>query len=236
MNASNVRSNLISVLLLLTLIGCSPSQAQLDAQSTQAALEIFTTQTQAAEHLHATQTAAVPTSTPTEIPTKTPTHTPIPTPTPTPIPSSPGIYHSQQYPFSIEYPSEWLRLPGQAGITAAYGDLNTGEGIYIAEEDLNEIGLGDASLREYVDVIIFIISQTEGYELISDEQVSNANGLPVEILDFHIGPDGSLHGRRLIYVHENLIGFSASYIAFEGNFMKLQPTIEASFDSFRVTE
>lgn len=223
-------------LLLFILTSCGPSQAQLNAQSTQAAQVIYSTQTQAAADQYSTQAAAIPTWTATVTRTNTPTHTPSPTYTPTSTRSIPGVYHSQVYPFSIEYPAEWIRLPNQTGITRAYGDLNTGVGIYIAEEDLILLGLSDANLQQYVDIIMFILSSTEGFKLIADEQIINAHGLPVEILDFRIGPEGSLHGRRLIYVHENKIGFNASYLAFEENFLLLEPTIQASFDSFQITE
>jgi len=223
-------------ILGLALAGCGPSQSQLDAQSTQAALEIYTTQTQAAEYQHATQTAATPSPMATETPTLTPTPTPTTPASATPLPAAPGLYRSRRFPFSIEYPADWVRLPNQPGITVGYGNLETGVGIYIAEEDFNEIGFGEASLRDYVDIILYIMSATEGFELISDEQMTNANGLPVEVLDFRLGPDGSLHGQRMVYVYQDKIGFSASYLAFEENFVRLQPTIEASFDSFIVTE
>ncbi len=64
------------VLLIALLMGaCSPSQAELDAQATKIAADVF-----------ATQTAAAPTATPTPEATATFTPTPTDTPTPTPTP------------------------------------------------------------------------------------------------------------------------------------------------------
>jgi len=71
----------ICTLLVLLLVACGPSQAEMEAHATQVAAAIF-----------ATQTAEAPTPTPTLMPTNTPkptptpTPTPIPTPTPTPMP------------------------------------------------------------------------------------------------------------------------------------------------------
>lgn len=64
--------------ICIFLVACGPSQAELDAQATAIAADIF-----------ATQTAQAPTITPTpELPTATPTptETPPPTDTPTPLP------------------------------------------------------------------------------------------------------------------------------------------------------
>lgn len=74
----------ISLLFVLCLstVGCGPSQAELDAQATSIAADIFATQT--AEMPTATQTPVPPTSTST--PQATPTHTAIPTATATATP------------------------------------------------------------------------------------------------------------------------------------------------------
>ncbi len=63
------------LLMNAILAACSPSQAELDAQATKIAADIF-----------ATQTAEAPTTTPTSTPT--PTLTITPTQTPTPLPTS----------------------------------------------------------------------------------------------------------------------------------------------------
>ena len=89
----NTRSYLSGIFLLVAsgLIACGPSQADVDAKSTELALAVFATETKIASEIFATQTAAVPTNTATATlaPTSasTPTSTPIPTrqPTKTPV-------------------------------------------------------------------------------------------------------------------------------------------------------
>jgi len=84
---------LLGSLLLSTIIGaCKPSQAELDAQATKIAVDIFSTQT--AEAPTATTTATFPpTNTPTITPTITPSVPPTNTPTitPTPLPDISGV-------------------------------------------------------------------------------------------------------------------------------------------------
>ena len=65
---------LICMLVNATLIACGPSQAELDAEKTRIAVEVF-----------ATQTAEAPSPTPTPPPTQTLTPTSSPTLTPTPM-------------------------------------------------------------------------------------------------------------------------------------------------------
>ena len=67
----------ICLLTSAILVACGPSQAELDAQATEVAANIFATQT-----AEAPTPTFTPTSTPT--PTFTPTQTPTPTKTPTP--------------------------------------------------------------------------------------------------------------------------------------------------------
>jgi len=81
------------VILILNLTGCGPSEAELSAQATQVAHDIFATLTAEAPTFTPTATATptstnTPTSTPTETPTATATPTQTPTPTLTPSPTN----------------------------------------------------------------------------------------------------------------------------------------------------
>ena len=76
---------LVCVLIGALLVACGPSHAELDAQATKIAADVFATQTAEAP----TRTPTVPpTNTPTPTPTSTATPTPNPTNTPTPTPTS----------------------------------------------------------------------------------------------------------------------------------------------------
>ena len=88
------RNLLLLIILLVSIIlgACKPSQAELDAQATKIAVDIFSTQT--AEAPTATTTPTIPpTNTPTITPTITPTAPPTNTPTitPTPLPDLSGV-------------------------------------------------------------------------------------------------------------------------------------------------
>lgn len=95
-------SVLIFLLASVILVACGPSQAELDAQATKVAADIF-----------ATQTAEAPTPTPTFTPTFTPTPTPtstptsIPTPTATPPPLMSGWRGHAASGFYIALPERW---------------------------------------------------------------------------------------------------------------------------------
>jgi len=82
---------------LLLLNACSPSEAELNAQATQAAAKIFTTQTAQAPTITSTPSPSptstfIPTSTATQTPTPTPTSTQTFTPAPTRTPKPGQIF------------------------------------------------------------------------------------------------------------------------------------------------
>lgn len=80
---NRITSILMCLLISAVLFACGPSQAELDAQATKFAANIFATQTAAAPTPTNTP-APSPTPTDTPKPTSTPTSTPTPTPTPSP--------------------------------------------------------------------------------------------------------------------------------------------------------
>ena len=84
---------LICLLLGIALVACGASQAELDAEATKVAANIFGTQTAEAPPPTDTPTST-PTATPTDTPTATPTPTHTPTHTPTPIPPTSTPTHT----------------------------------------------------------------------------------------------------------------------------------------------
>jgi len=166
----------------------------------------------------------------------TPTNTPLaPTPTTNPeIAQEMETYRSLDYPFSIQIPADWDEGPKEQGLTRIWLDEIGTTSLVIAEEDLKEEGIGEISLEEYVEFIIYILD-TEDFELESRERTTNSQGLPVQILEFSGGPGGLLRATRMVYLHENWIGFNATYAGFKGNLERLQPWIEFTFSSFDVT-
>jgi hypothetical protein len=122
---------ILSVFITLLISACGPSQAEIDATSTQVAADIYATQT--AQVPTATKTfTPTPTATFTATPTQTPTatSTPVPTDTPTPAPGlSSLVLTVDELPPGFEpLPSEQVDnlksgVPGGAG----FGFMNEDE-------------------------------------------------------------------------------------------------------------
>jgi hypothetical protein len=144
-------------------------------------------------------------------------------------------YVSAQYPFAVQYPAEWSLEPSDETVTAQYGGNNAG--LAIAEEDLEAQGMGETTLQEYADLVVWVLSMSlEDFELISRHEGVNAQGLPVQVLAFSAGPGGMLRGSRLVYVHEDRVAFSATYFALREGYGELESLIAYSFSTFEVRE
>jgi len=138
----NQRNLLLLVLLLISIIlgACKPSQAELDAQATKSAADVYSTQT--AQAPTATKTLIPsPTNTPTITPTITPTFPPTNTPT---ITSTP--------------------IPDISGVVLTLEDLPPG----FEEIPPEEFGLSteDMSDDEFIVENIFLFMEVEPLELI----------------------------------------------------------------------
>jgi hypothetical protein len=168
--------------------------------------------------------------------------TPPPTPTPTPTPelepitasAPPAIpmawYESVGHPFAVQYPANWYGEADENLVT--YTDDTTLLGI--AEEDLVASGVGEMTLDAYVDLILYTLSQDEGQEfkLLSSQRKGTAQGLPVQILEFVMGPNGIFRASRLIYVDEGKTAFNVTYVTPKLKHQELEPLINYSFSTF----
>lgn len=188
--------------------------------------------------LDATPVAPPPTPTPTPTPESTSTPLPPPTPTPIPTPAIPmALYESDEYPFAIQYPAQWVEQPKQEGqgstLVSYIGDNNAEFGIL--KEDWTGTGFGELTLEEYVDLVIFNLSQFADVEITLREQMVNAQGFQVEIIEYTAGP-GIFKSSQLIYVHKGTIGLNVTYFAPRAKHQELEPVIDFSFNTFQVTE
>jgi hypothetical protein len=126
---------LICLLMVTGLAACGPSQAELDAEATKVAAEIFATQTAEAPTPTPPPTATAtptPTFTPTPIPpTETPTPLPSPTPTtpPTPTPARNRVQASRdeeaflrELAAALEDENWEVDIPQPSYFTAEQGD------------------------------------------------------------------------------------------------------------------
>ena len=146
-----------------------------------------------------------------------------------------ALYESAQYPFAIQYPAAWTAQPPQPEIgivVSLAGEQN--EVLVIAEEDLVARGFGQMTLEEYGDAINDT-AETTGSVLVSREQITSAQGLPAELVEYSV-LGGAFAATRLVYLHERKTGFGATYLAPEARHEELALLIEYSLSTFRVRE
>jgi len=79
------------------------------------------------------------------------------------------------------------------------------------------------------------MSTEPSYELGSRGRRVTPQGFSIEVVEFTVF-GGAFKATRLIYLHEGTIGFSATYFAPKARYEELQPLIEYSFSTFRVSE
>jgi len=161
-----------------------------------------------------------------------------PQPMPAPITGPFGpmeVYESTQYPFTIQYPAQWMEQPPEWGQTAGFVSEQGGS-LVIAEEDMVAQGFGEMMLEEYTDLFLSIAeSNLPDFQLVSREQVVTQEGSVAEVVVFTI--QGSFFkGSRFIYLHENRIAFNATYFAPTARHEELESLISYSFDTFKVSE
>jgi hypothetical protein len=120
-------------------------------------------------------------------------------------------------------------------VTAQYGGAFAG--LAIAEENLVVVEFAEATLEEYVDLVLLVLSSSlEDFELISRREGASEQDLPIQVIEF----SGSIFGgpfraSRLIYVHEGGVAFNATYFALGDRFDELESLIAYSFSTFEVT-
>jgi hypothetical protein len=148
-----------------------------------------------------------------------------------------AVYQSAQYPFAITYPATWTEQTLSAEEKESYTAFFTNEEINIfgiAEEDLIEYGFGKTTLDEYVELASTYFDAV-GAEILSSERRLTAQGLPIEVIEVSL-MGGMMKGKRLIYMHENSVAFSASYMLPRKKYLEMDNLIEYSFSTFRVLE
>jgi hypothetical protein len=240
---------LLTVLFLVVLFlpACGPSQSEIDATVTQSAANDYATQTANAPTATLTPTLTpTPTDTPTPTPTITPSPTSTPIPTDTPVPTKappvemdPFVSFSSGFTYEFEFPKDWEHEINKIGggeviSTAVAPDQSAVLEIYKA--DLLAMGFGKTTLEEYVNMDISSQSEVDpSFNLITQEQSENANGLPIELIVFTL-QDGKVTAKKLIYVHDDNLAIVLTYFSVTNGFEDLLPIIDYTFDVFDVSE
>jgi S1-C subfamily serine protease len=161
-----------------------------------------------------------------------------PPPAPTRIASPVGpmaLYESARYPFTIQYPADWIGAPPQVGETARFmGDESYG--LVITEEDLVALGMGEMTLDEYVDAVVSILTSiAPDLQIPSREQVMTEQGLPAVMMTYTF-QGGLWRASRLIYLTDDSVAFSATFFAGRARYEGLKPLIDYSIGTFQVIE
>jgi S1-C subfamily serine protease len=159
----------------------------------------------------------------------------VPLLTPTPIDSPLGpmaLYTSQRYPFAIEYPAGWVNAGAQPelGVVANYSTEDAL--LSLTEEDLAAIGLSGTTVSEYAELVISTLrAYTADFSLISRSPATTPDGLDVIVLEYtFLG--GTYRAARLIYVHDDRVGFGATYVVTAQDYQQLKPIFDYSFTTF----
>ena len=160
-----------------------------------------------------------------------------PSPEPAPAESSLGPmarYRSPLFPFTMAYPAEWRQEP-RVAITAV-SFIGPGNSLLSVGEELLPLPTSiddEPSLDAYVLLVLRHLEETvDGFELVSvTPRLVGDRGREARVIEL-TGEDGSLRWARLVYVHDGLVGFSATYGAAAEQFDGLREMIELSFLSF----
>ncbi len=173
---------------------------------------------------------------------------PSPTPSPTPIPPGPSptpamiqaphgpmvVYESADNPFSLQYPADWAEdtAPRQPGVVAAFVGPE-GESLAIVVQDLAAAELGGATLTDYVDLVLSEVSLSSfNFELVSREGIVTDQGMNAELVEYSV-LGGTNQAFLFVYLGENGIVFTATYMAPSARYEAMREQIVYSFDTFR---
>ena len=148
-------------------------------------------------------------------------------------PNALALYESDDQPFSIQYPAAWTEAPPDPDVTAIFFGGQDAL-LLITEEDLAALGIGESTLRDYTDVLVSSMTGDGSVLVSSRKQFETSQGLDAEVLELSV--EDGFRAKRLIYLHEGTVGFSATYFAAEAQFDELRAMIEHSFGTFRVEE
>jgi hypothetical protein len=107
----------------------------------------------------------------------------------------------------------------------------------IIEEDLSGAQVGGITLEDCVDLMLLMLPElVDDWTFVSRERTVNAQGLPVQIITFTVGPGGALEVQQLVYVHDGRIIFRAVFLTRKLDHRQMEPLIDSSFNAFRVAE
>ncbi|MFN8457464.1 MAG: trypsin-like peptidase domain-containing protein [Anaerolineae bacterium] len=149
------------------------------------------------------------------------------------------LYKSRIFPFSMPYPAYWSE-PDEAmslcqAATACFTGADDGT-LIIKEEDLPSLGVAETTLAKYVDATLAALkSQVADFKLIAREDFTNLQGQPAQILTY-TSQGGLFKASQLVYVYEDSVGFSVTYLTGAERYQSLESFIYYSFDSFRLRE
>ncbi len=146
-----------------------------------------------------------------------------------------ALYESQEHPFSIQYPAEWIEHPEfQNGGVVVWRTSSRGEWFVVVQGGT----VHGESLSAYVDWVISLDRQTDAqHEMVSREQTKTAQGLTAELLEYTISWGGEpMTVNALIYLHDNKVGFRTAYGVPTPRYKGMKDMIAYSFSTFHAMQ
>jgi hypothetical protein len=143
-----------------------------------------------------------------------------------------AAYASSRYPFRMQFPAGWspLAVEPQTGVVASFG--TEGAQLDIAEEDVAAFGAEVSTVSGYTDLVLAVLqSYFADFTLISRQRIQTTQGHEAEVVEYTV-LGGQVRAARLIYLSQDLIGFSATFTAQPQVYSELKPALDYAFTTF----
>ncbi len=152
-----------------------------------------------------------------------------------------AVYESASYGFSIQHPADWApqgpdRLRSFR-VEAAFANRANDSFFFVAADDLDEDGEDESpSLGEYVEAMLGnLAGAVPGFDLVSRDETTRDDGLQVVTLSY-TGFSSSAHYYRLVYLGDDGIAFTFTYVTASEDFEDVAEIATYSFGTFSLGE
>jgi hypothetical protein len=146
------------------------------------------------------------------------------------------VWGSEAAPMSIHVPADWLQVPEadlEPESSAEFFSEDGNLGLVIVEEDLEALGVGAASLEQYVQFLESFVFEPTGFAVTERETIRTVQGEPAQVLWLEDG-SGLVRGGRLVYLHDETMAFNAGFFGPKQSFEDSTDMIEFIFNTLIV--
>lgn len=148
-----------------------------------------------------------------------------------------AVYESASYAFSIQHPADWApQEPDRLRsfrVEAAFANRAEDSFLFVAVDDLDEHGEDETpSLGDYVEAMLGnLAGAVPRFDLVSREETTRDDGLRVVTLKY-TGFGGSAHYYRLVYLGDDGVAFTFTYVTASEEFEEIGEIANYSFGTF----